>query len=388
MNAESVRVELGDRGYEVMVGARVLGGVVEKIRSVVDRRASRAFVVVDSGVPARHVDALVASLGDAGLVATVETLTPSEADKSIETFTSLMQRIAATGHARVDPVVAIGGGIVCDIAGYVAASYRRGVPVVQCPTTLLAMVDASVGGKTGVNLALSGGGLMKNLVGAFHQPSLVCADVLVLESLSARHRRSGLAECIKHGHICRTVGHDDLGDWMHEHLDAICSYDTATMVELVARNVALKASVVARDEHESPDAVDGGRMLLNFGHTFGHAIETIAGVSPTDDPGDAPLHHGEAVGLGMVAACRCSEFMGLCTPAIGDSLVEVLGAAGLPSRVSGLPSTGEIIERMGHDKKAIGSMVRVILPVGEGECRIVDDAPVEALGAGIDAIRG
>ncbi|MBL4591399.1 MAG: 3-dehydroquinate synthase [Phycisphaerales bacterium] len=330
---------------------------------------------------------MIGSLQSAGLATTIETITPSESVKTLETFGHLLGAIAGSSHGRVDPVVSLGGGIVCDIAGFVAASYRRGVPVIQCPSTLLAMVDASVGGKTGVNLTLDGGGLMKNLVGAFHQPRLVCADIALLESLSDRHRRSGLSECIKHAFICKSVGHDGLGDWMGEHLESIKAFDSATIEQLVMRNVALKATVVARDEHESPDAIEGGRMLLNFGHTFGHAIETLPGLSPDADGANAPLHHGEAVALGMVAACRCAESLGMCAPTTGDSLVAMLDSVGLPSCVAGLPTTDEIVERMGHDKKAIGSSIRLVLATGVGQCTIVDDASGDAMGVGIDSIR-
>ncbi len=388
MTVQTVRVQLERSGYDIVVGGGLISSIGQRVRGVISERASRAFVVVDSGVPRAHVKGLVESVEGAGLRAHVEVITPSESVKSLESYGRLLAGIAGTNHGRMDPVISLGGGIVCDLAGFVAASYRRGVPVVQCPSTLLAMVDASVGGKTGVNLTLGTGGVMKNLVGAFHQPSLVCADVGLLDSLEGRHRRSGLSECIKHAWICRSVGHESLRGWMDENLDSICGFDPAIIEELVARNVALKASVVARDEHESPEAIAGGRMLLNFGHTFGHAIETLEGVSPDGDPGNAPLHHGEAVALGMVAACRCAQALGRCPPSIGDSLCEMLTRVGLPWRVSGLVSTDEIIERMGHDKKAVGSTIRLVLPTGEGCCEIVDDASAESVQAGIESIRG
>ncbi|MCA9304095.1 MAG: 3-dehydroquinate synthase [Phycisphaerales bacterium] len=391
MNAERVGVELGERSYSVLVGRGMLAGLGQEVRSVVDARSSRAFLVVDSGVPSSQIDALSGSLADAGFVVSSVSIEPTERVKSIATYERVLCAVASSGHGRVDPVIGVGGGIVCDIAGFVASSYRRGVPIVQCPTTLLAMVDASVGGKTGVNLAIEGGGLLKNLVGAFHQPRLVCADAAVLSSLEPRQMRAGLAECVKHAHICATVGHPDLGGWMKEHLDGIARFDGGPLDELIARNVALKASVVAGDEFEDPGAPAGGRMLLNFGHTFGHAIETIDGVVPVGrcyDGSVVGLLHGEAVGLGMLAACRCAENLGLCDPSIGERLKATLDTLGLPARAANLPGTGEIIARMGHDKKAMGSTLRVILPTGEGRCAIVEDAAPGAIAAGIDSIRG
>ena len=177
----------------------------------------------------RFVDGLTQSVADAGLAVTVAKVSPTEEVKSIETYHDLLARIASTGHSRVDPVIALGGGIVGDLAGFVASSYRRGVPLIQCPTTLLSMVDASVGGKTVFNLKIGTDSgtpkLLKNLIGAFWQPKLVIADIDTLDSLDPRQRRSGLAECIKHGCICAGVGHDGLLDWMSEHLDAIASFD-------------------------------------------------------------------------------------------------------------------------------------------------------------------
>ena len=395
MNVRTVDVNLPGREYQVRVGAGALIGLGTDTRTIVGDKASRVFLVVDTGVPSRFADSLIVELEAQGFAVKVAKVTPSEKIKSIETYHRLLIEIAATGHTRVDPVIALGGGVVGDLAGFVAASYQRGVPIIQCPTTLLAMVDASVGGKTGFNLVVPNDSgeptIYKNLVGAFHQPSLVVADMAVLDSLEARYRRAGIAECVKHGMICKTIGsgHENLMDWMVEHLDGVRSFDVATIEELVARNVAIKATVVMGDEHESTDAKAGGRMLLNFGHTFGHAIETIDGLSPdAGNPGLSPLHHGEAVALGMVAACHCSVAAGLCDASVVDELENILETIGLPTRVAGLPDTGEIIERMMRDKKTAGGSLRVILPIGRGECAIVDSPGMSAVSTGIDSIRG
>lgn len=354
--------------------------------------ARNAFVVVDSGVPTRFLEAIERTCDAIGLKVNTATITPTESIKTIETYQDLLTQIASTGHSRVDPVIALGGGIVGDLAGFVAASYRRGVPIIQCPTTLLSMVDASVGGKTGFNLQISNADgspkLLKNLVGAFWQPDLVIADIDVLDSLDARYRRSGLAECIKHGCIATGFNHPDLMDWMIANLDQVIAFEPQVISELVARNVALKASVVAADEREDTSK-QGGRMLLNFGHTFGHAIETIAHLSPSkDDLTLAPLHHGEAIALGMVAACRAAESAHNLSPAVGDELVSLLDRIGLPSRVLGLPSNDELIERMGHDKKATAGSIRVIYPIQRGNCEVFTGADPSHLAAGFDSIRG
>ena len=224
-----VQVELGDRGYGIVIGAGALSEIESQFKAMHQAGARRAFVVVDTGVPQRFVEQLVSSGSSAGLNVTTAEITPTESIKAIETYHDLLIKIAATGHSRGDPVIALGGGIVGDLAGFVAASYLRGVPVIQCPTTLLSMVDASVGGKTGFNLMVPGDdgstSLLKNLVGAFWQPSLVIADIDVLDSLDDRQRRSGLAECIKHGFISAGVGHDGLLDWMIQHLDAVSAFD-------------------------------------------------------------------------------------------------------------------------------------------------------------------
>jgi len=392
-----VHVELGDRGYDILVGSGAISAIESQLSSMHQAGARRAFLVVDTGVPERFSDQLASIARKAGLDVSTAPITPTEQIKSIETYQKLLVQIASTGHSRIDPVIALGGGIVGDLAGFVAASYRRGVPVIQCPTTLLSMVDASVGGKTGFNLQIASAdgstSLLKNLVGAFWQPKLVIADIDTLDSLEDRQRRSGLAECIKHGFISAGVGgvgggHDGLLDWMIEHLDAIAAFNPETIQELVQRNVSLKASVVALDEREDTSKA-GGRMLLNFGHTFGHAIETIRHLSPdVDDPSLAPLHHGEAIALGMVAACRAAEAGADLNPSIGNELCELLNRVGLPVRVAKLPQNDELIERMSHDKKATGDSIRVIYPTGRARCAVVDGASAGSIGAGFDAIRG
>lgn len=386
-----VHVELGDRGYDIHVGPGAITNIQLSLSEMHKVGARKVFLVVDTGVPQRFAEQIDAIASKLGMAVTKAPITPSEPIKSLETYQNLIGQIASTGHSRVDPVIALGGGIVGDLAGFVAASYRRGVPVIQCPTTLLSMVDASVGGKTGFNLQVAGRdgstSLLKNLVGAFWQPSMVIADTDTLDSLDSRQKRSGLSECIKHGMISTGVGHDGLLDWMIANIDPIKSFDPEIIGELVQRNVSLKASVVALDEREDTSKL-GGRMLLNFGHTFGHAIETIAHLSPNaSDPSLAPLHHGEAVSLGMVAACRAAESESGLDQSIGNELCNLLELVGLPTQVAGLPSNDELIARMSHDKKATGGTIRVVFPSSRGRCAVLNDAGNGSLNAGFEAIR-
>lgn len=351
----------------MVVGDGVLDGAGARIRGAVGT-AGRVHVFVDDGIPAGVPAGLAKQIEAAGVRVTTSPVRASEEGKSLQGLHRMVQELASAGLDRGDCVVALGGGITGDMAGFAAASYRRGVAWVNCPTTLLSMVDASVGGKTGVNLRV-GSDLQKNMVGAFWQPSLVVADVGVLGSLEERVFRAGLAECIKHGMLSAAFGDAELGHWTKANLGAIGAREGGVLAELVARNVGVKARVVGMDEREEA-AGDGGRALLNLGHTFGHAMETLAGVSPgTGEPG--PLEHGEAVALGLVCASRCAELMKLVGVGFADGVKRVLEMAGLPVVAKGLPVAGAVFERMKSDKKSVGGTMRLVLPCGEGVCRVV-----------------
>lgn len=386
-----VLVEAGSGRYEVIVGTGLLG-LAEHIARAAPGVTGVALVA-DAGLPRETVAAVARSLGALAPVATM-TLEPGEPEKSLATLERVCAHLAAARLERGGGlVVALGGGIVGDIAGFAAATYRRGVRVVQCPTTLLAMVDASVGGKTGVNLAVpaAGGGseLRKNFVGAFHQPALVVADVAVLDSLGDRDLRCGLAECLKHGLLSGGWGDPELFTWTEGAAARLLGRDRAALVELVARNVAVKAAVVRADERET--AAGGGRALLNLGHTFAHAIEPIPGAFP-EGPGfstaDAPLRHGEAVALGLVAAGRLSAGLGRAGADLPARIEGALGAAGLPVRACGLPPTAAIRAAMGHDKKAAGGRMRLVLPLPGAQATVIDEPAPAAIDSALEAIRG
>jgi len=361
-----ITVQLQSRSYDVHVGAGLLAQLGTITRAALRATTTRAAIFADANVPQAHIDTATKSLAVAGFQALTVELPGGETCKTLDLAEQLLHHLTRTRHERGDPIIAIGGGAVCDLAGFVAATYRRGVPVIQCPTTLLAMVDASVGGKTGVNLVIDGA-LKKNMVGAFWQPRAVVADTETLRSLPSREFRAGLAECLKHGLV---AGDEGLFEWTVANLPAILRLDSASLEELITRNVQVKAGVVAGDEREEADDSAGGRALLNLGHTFGHVIE-----SETD------LNHGEAVGLGLIAATVASGDAGLA-----ERVRAAVGAAGLPTLVE-LPATASLIEMMQDDKKVVGGSMRIVIPIPTAKARVVRDPDVRAVSAGWEAVR-
>lgn len=379
--------------YDVEIGEGVASGFAGRIGGVLGAVPGRVFMVVDTGVPDAWAGAVADSYEKQGIAVGRHAITPSEPVKSLDTLRGVLEAMAGFRLERREPVVAVGGGIVGDVAGFAAASYRRGTRVIQCPTTLLAAVDASVGGKTGVNLSVpSAGGeptLLKNMVGAFHQPRAVLADVTAFRSLPARELRSGLAECVKHGMIAADWGDAGLFEWMRASAGAVIAGDAGVTAECVERNVAVKARVVAADEREESDT--GGRALLNLGHTYAHAMETLGGLSVRGPDGDElapPLLHGEAVGLGLIAAAACSAALRRVPAGYPDEVAQAVRGCGLPTVVLGLPDDETLLGRMMHDKKTAGGRLRLTLLRGVGRGELVADPPVEAVRAGWAAVRG
>lgn len=365
------------RVYDVVVGEGVVAELGPRVAGLLG--AGRCLLVADSCLPGEVVGRAEASLRDAGCEPVTRAVHAGETHKTWDAAGELLRVMAREGLERRHPVIALGGGVVGDLAGFVASAYRRGVSVVQCPTTLLAMVDASVGGKTGVNLpGPAGAGALKNMAGAFHQPVLVLADVGVLGTLPVRHLRAGLAECIKHAMLCDAVPKRDPG-LLEATRSAVRGWKGerprgGALVDLIARSVALKAGVVVEDERE--EASGGGRALLNLGHTFGHALETAPG---------STLLHGEAVGLGLIAAATTAATLGLVGSECERLTREMLEHAGLPTAAVG-PTPGEIRARMAHDKKVEGGKLRLVLPVGPGRATVVEDPAEDAVAAGIAAM--
>ena len=311
----------------------------------------QVFVVSDSNVAPLYLDGLRARFADHELHAHV--LPAGEQEKTLARFGEVMAAMAAAGARRDVTVVALGGGVVGDLAGFAAACWMRGVRCVQVPTTLLAMVDSSVGGKTAVDLPAG-----KNLVGAFHQPAAVVVDTDTLATLPVRELRAGLAEVLKYGAIVDP----DFFDWIETHADALLAREPAALEDAIARSCAHKAAIVSRDEHEQ-----GERMLLNFGHTFGHAIETAQGYGG--------LLHGEAVAVGMVLAAKLSARLGLAPPADAGRLAKVLDRLGLPTAVPDGLDAEALLARMRLDKKAVSAGLRLVLWRGIGAAEVRGDVP-------------
>lgn len=360
-DAVSVPVDLAGRSYDILIGPGLLDTAGARIRSIA--KSDRLVVIADRAVAARHWPRLEASLKTAGFQAEVIQVDGGEATKSFANFAAVVEEALALGIDRRTTVVAFGGGVVGDLGGFVAAVLLRGLDYVQIPTTLLAQVDSSVGGKTAINASAG-----KNLVGAFHQPRLVLADLDALATLPRRELLAGYAEVVKYGLIDRP----DFFHWLNKNGAAALDGDIGLMAEAVAECCRAKAEVVAADERES-----GRRALLNLGHTFGHAFEAEAGY-------DGGLLHGEAVAIGMALAFRHSAKLGLVPASTVDEVEASLSAAGLPVRpdLSGnrpIPSLDALMQRMRADKKAVDGRVTLILARGIGDAFVQPDAEAEPI---------
>jgi 3-dehydroquinate synthase len=373
----------GGARYDVRIGRALLVGVCDGLIGA----GQRVLVVHDGALPHACVAQVTRGAARAGAQVHTLALRATEAGKSLASAEKVCGAAAGARLERGDLMVALGGGVIGDLAGFAAAIYRRGVRFVQCPTTLLSMVDASVGGKTGVNLRV-GGALQKNMAGAFHQPSRVVADVATLASLPRREMASGLAECVKHGLIGGGLGEPDLLLWTGARAPRVLALHAPSVSELVHRNVRLKARVVAGDERETASSRQGGRMLLNLGHTFGHAIETLPRLTRVRAGlalGSGHLLHGEAVALGLVAACRVSEELGLSDRGLSARVIEALERCELPTGVRGLPAPGAVIDAMRADKKVAGGRLRLVLPVRAMKARVVEGVDEAVLARVIEA---
>ena len=328
-------------------------------------RGRHALIVSDSQVAPLYAQrvqaALAAARPDAKLA--LHVFEAGEASKTLTNFSGVIDALAALGATRDACIYALGGGVVGDLAGFAAACWMRGIDVVQLPTTLLAMVDSSVGGKTAVDIAQG-----KNLVGAFHPPCAVIADTAALRTLPPRELRAGFAEVIKYGAIVDAP----FLDWLDANADGLLAGDDALLAEAIARSCAHKAAIVERDPFER-----GERALLNFGHTFGHAIET--------EQGYGGLNHGEAVAVGMVLAARLSTLLGLADAADGERLRALLARFGLPTALPPDLDPAALVARMRLDKKAQGSGLRFVLWNGAGKARVVADVAEARV---LDALRG
>ena len=351
-----------NRSYDIHIGS----GLLESCASLISPLLKRDFVaiVTDENVAKSHLEGLTQTLDRAEITHVTKIMPPGEASKSFTGLETLMQWLLDNKVERQDMVIALGGGVIGDLTGFAAATLRRGVRFTQIPTTLLAQVDSSVGGKTGINVPQG-----KNLVGAFHQPSLVLADLDVLQTLPDREFRAGYAEIVKYAAICDRP----FFDWLEDNLEALNNRNNDALSFAIAKSCQTKADIVAQDEKEH-----GARALLNLGHTFAHAYENLTGYSEN-------LLHGEAVGLGIAQAVQLSDHLGICPEADAQALVNHLAKAGLPvsqADIKGGPfKATDLVNAMAQDKKVSQGVMTFILMKAIGEAFITNEVSASQLTA-------
>jgi 3-dehydroquinate synthase len=357
----TIHVQLGERGYDIAVTSGDAGGVGPFARQ--RAKGTRAFVVTDERV-LPHAEVVAASLREAGFSPEIASLPAGESQKALAVASCLYDRLAEAQADRRTLVVPVGGGVVGDLAGFVAATWNRGLPLLMVPTTLLAMVDSSVGGKVGINHPRG-----KNLIGAFHQPIGVWIDTDFLRTLPEREYRSGLAEVVKYGVILDA----EFFAYLEQNAAAILARDAECVRHIIARSCRLKADVVERDEREET----GLRAALNYGHTFAHAFETVGGYGA--------WLHGEAVSAGMVCASRLAERRGLIGPDVTERQRRLLQTFSLPIAPERWP-TEELLATMRSDKKALAGRLRFVLPRRLGEVAMFEDIPESDVRTVLDTI--
>jgi 3-dehydroquinate synthase len=352
--AERLDVDLGDRAYPIFVGASLLGDSTRFVPYIGGRQV---FVVTSETVAPLYLDQLRSTLSEFDLDVCI--IADGERHKTLETYLQVIDELMARRHNRTTTLVALGGGVVGDITGFVAATYQRGVAFLQVPTTLLAQVDSSVGGKTGVNHPAG-----KNMIGAFHQPRCVVADISVLGSLPRREYLAGLAEVIKYG----VIRDAEFFAWLEANLSALIDQQDAALVHAIGRSCAIKAEVVQADEREA-----GERALLNFGHSFGHALEALTDYET--------YLHGEAVAIGMVMAADLSARIGWMSDTDAGRIRDLIAAAGLPVQVKTEISVEPMLKSMGMDKKVVDGQLRLVLSRGIGNAEVTDEVAESTLRA-------
>jgi 3-dehydroquinate synthase len=345
-----VKVELGSRSYDILIGAKLeeLGAEMAKLRI-----GEKTAVVTNPTVNKLYGKRVLTSLSGAAFRAMPVEVPDGEQYKDLDWANAIFTALLINSFDRRSPLVALGGGVIGDLTGFAAACYMRGVPFVQVPTTLLAMVDSSVGGKTGVNHAMG-----KNMIGAFHQPRLVLMDLDTLRTLPKEELLSGLAEVIKYG----VIWDRELFDFLDKNREKVLAQEQGPLGHIIARSCEIKADVVSKDEREG-----GLRAILNFGHTLGHAVETLSNYA---------VRHGEAVAIGMVYAARFSHRTGLCDAKVPERVERLAGQYGLPVSLAAMkrrPSVAELMDTIQVDKKAEGGKVRLVLPTKIGEVVITKD---------------
>jgi len=354
MTLETVRVQLGERSYDIEIGKGLLGGLGNKIKGVGLR--GRVCVVTNDTVEPLYAPAVMASLANSGFDASLIVIPDGEEYKSLLWASHLYDKLLSMRYDRKCALVALGGGVIGDMTGFVAGTYMRGIPFVQVPTTLLSQVDSSVGGKTGVNHPLG-----KNMIGVFYQPVYVCADVATLDTLPDAEFISGMAEVVKYG----VIKDEEFFSFLVENMSAILSKEPDALGRVIRRSCEIKADVVAHDEREG-----GLRAILNYGHTVGHAVEALTNYTG--------YRHGEAVSMGMVVAAKLAHKTGLCGMDVPAKLESLLSGLGLPVKLPGL-SPDAVLNAMTLDKKSEGGKVKMVLPRAIGEVVVTDGWDADVL---------
>jgi len=356
---ETIRVGLGERSYDILVGEGLLGGAGGLLTPFA---RGTVPVVADSHVAKLHLDPLVASLTKAGIRTIPIVLPPGEGTKSFAGLEKLVTELLRANVDRGGLIVALGGGVIGDLVGFAAGVLKRGVDFAQIPTTLLSQVDSSVGGKTAINVPEG-----KNLVGMFHQPRIVIADIATLKTLPKRELLAGYAEVVKYG----ALGDAKFFDWLEANGTRALAGDTVALTRIVAHSCQMKADIVARDERET-----GERALLNLGHTFGHALEAATGYSDR-------LLHGEGVAIGTVLALQLSAKLGLSPASDAERFAKHLSAVGLPATIADIPGprpdADTLIAAMAHDKKVKDGKLTFVLAKGLGHAFTARDVPMDAV---------
>ena len=371
MSDLTVQVDLGPRSYEIAIVSDQLAPLARHVERWLQRHSNRApgagkaLIITDRNVAVPHAATVRRSFDDAGWTCDLAELEPGEQSKRLDVAAGMYDRLVEMQADRQTLVVAVGGGVVGDLAGFVAATYARGIGFVQVPTTLLAHVDSSVGGKVAVNHPRG-----KNLIGAFYQPLGVLIDTATLDTLPEREYRSGLGEVVKYGVILDA----EFFEYFEKNVDGLNARDSDVMREVIARCCQLKADVVEQDECEQT----GVRAVLNYGHTFAHAFEVLSSY--------AQLQHGEAVSIGMIYASRLAEKMELIDSSVTQRQIGLLQSLGIATKLTAASefSADEVLDRMQLDKKTVAGRLRFVLPTKMGHVEVFRDVPLDHVRAVLD----
>lgn len=355
-----ISVSLGERSYEIMIGDRILGTLGDTAKRI--GLGSKELIVTSAALWPSYGKVVHDSLASTGFDVSVAIMNDEEESKSLQTVNSVYDNLVENEFDRSSGIVAVGGGVIGDVAGFVAATFMRGIRFIQVPTTLLAQVDSSIGGKTGVNHPKG-----KNLVGAFHQPALVWTDVSTLRTLPAREIRSGLAEVVKYA----IIADPELFHILETTVSSFSKASTETLIDIVSRCCSIKARIVEEDEREH-----GVRSILNYGHTVGHALEALTNY--------AYYTHGEAVAIGMTGVARISCEVGATGQKMAENQERVLKMAALPTSIDCPTNPNEIVHQLNSDKKRLAGRVRWVLPKTIGEVFLTDQVPTDVV---LDVLR-